>query len=262
MRRLLQAAGRSITPLLLAPRRRDRAWSQWLYLRLYLAAKAIGERDERRFLRSLVRPGDVVLDVGANVGFFTVELARWVGRMGHVHAFEPDPLSVALLRRRCRALPQVSVVAAAIGAEDGTCVLHLSATNRADNRLHAPDAGGGERVEVPLVTLDAYCAQAGIARLDVVKMDVQGSEVAALRGFATTLARLRPRALIVEVSPEHLRGAGTSAIELLALLRAAGYAPWTCEPRHAAPIADDAAFAAAWEHGYTDVWARRLPLDD
>jgi FkbM family methyltransferase len=258
----LQSGGRWATRALLGERLRERRWSRALYLRLYLFAKSIAERRQREFVATLVGPGQVVLDVGANVGFYTRLFAARVGTTGAVHAFEPDPLSRELLVRRCAGLPQVTVVASAVGATAGTAVLHTSTVNRADNRLHASHAPAeaGERIEVTVTTLDEHCARNGLGRVDAVKLDVQGFEVAALRGFRDGLAGLRPAHLLIELSPEHLRGAGSDALELLALLSGAGYDLLGFDSAHRpSPIADAAAFARAWDRpgAYTDVWARR-----
>ena len=115
-----------------------------------------------------------------------------------------------------------------------------------------------ETVEVPLTTLDAYCAAHGIDRIDAVKMDIQGAEVAALAGFRQTLARLKPIWMLIEFSPEHLRGAGSSPAEFWALLVELGFDPWGFdEDGETFRIEDTAAFSRRYETGYTDVWARR-----
>lgn len=262
MQAALHRVGGWATRLLLGPRLRRQSWSRELYLRLYLLAKAVAERRQRAFMRSLVEAGDVVFDIGANVGSYSRLFARAVGPAGRVHAFEPDPLACTLLRRSCRGLGNVEIHEVAAGENDGTAVLYCSRVNRADNRLHdshLPSEGGEERVEVAVVPLDQYCTARGMERLDVVKIDVQGFETAVLRGSRGSLRRLRPRHLLIELSPRHLRGAGSSAAELFALLDAMGYDAWTFGSPVAAPIADPAAFAARVADGYTDVWARRAP---
>ncbi len=263
MRLTLQWIGRRLTRVLLSPRRRSRPLALALYGRAYLIGKWFAEPRERAFLRAQVHPGMVVFDIGANVGFYTLRLARQVGSGGRVHAFEPDPLSFDILRQRvsAKAPGNVELRAVAVGEREGTVALRCGALNRADNRIHGSHAEGevAESVEVPLVTLDGYCAAHRVERLDAVKMDVQGAEVEALRGFQDALRRLRPSWLLVELSPQHLRGAGATAEQLWQLLAAARYRPWGFDRRgRAFPIADTAAFAAVCEGSYTDVWARRV----
>jgi FkbM family methyltransferase len=260
--RALQGIGHLLTRVLLgAPLGRLRL-ARTAYAACYLAGKRLAEPRQRAFLRSLVRPGMVVFDVGANLGFYTLLLARWVGEAGCVHAFEPDPEMFELLATRARRAGRrnLELVQAAVGDHAGTATLHLSRTNRADNRVHASHAGSelGRKVTVPLLTLDEHCARHGVTRLDGVKLDVQGAEVAALRGFRAGVRGLRPQWILLELSPPHLRGAGSSPAELFALLDELGYQPWTAgEHGRPRPIVDREGFVRACGDGYTDVWARR-----
>lgn len=254
--RFIHKIGAPVTRLLLSPRLRN-PLSLALYTRLYLLGKTLAEKRERRFLQEQVKPGMVVFDVGANIGFYTLLLSRLTGLSGRVHAFEPDPVSFELLRRRVR--PNVETTRAAAGDHEGTISLFCGRTNRADNRVHSSHLDGpGESFEVPLITLDAYCAERGIDRIDAVKMDIQGAEVAALQGFRQTLLRTRPRWMLIEFSPEHLRGAGSSPEAFWKILDDLGFEPWGFDQEgRAFRIEDTAAFTGQYEMGYTDVWAKR-----
>jgi FkbM family methyltransferase len=257
---LVHRLGRALTRTLLAPGLRDLPGIRGLYTGLYLLGKTLAEPRERRFLQDQVEPGMVVLDVGANVGFYTLLLADRVGPEGRVHAFEPDPLSFGILKRRAAGRANVQVNKTAVGDRAGTITLYTNRSNRADNRVH-PSLGSetAEAVEVPLTTLDDYCEARGIERLDAVKMDIQGAEVSALTGFRKTLARLKPRWLLIEFSPEHLRGAGSSPEAFWAILGELGFEPWGFEENgEVFRIVDTAAFTRRWEEEYTDVWARRI----
>jgi FkbM family methyltransferase len=255
---LVRRLGRLITRTLLAPGLRDLPGARALYGRLYVLGKTLAEPRERRFLQEQAKPGMVIFDVGANVGFYTLLLASQVGPAGRVHAFEPDPLSFAILRRRAAGRPNIEIHQAALGDHTGRVRLFTNRSNRADNRVH--DSLGGETaeaVEVPLTTLDDYCAAQGLDRLDAVKMDIQGAEVAALTGFRSTFARLRPQWMLIEFSPEHLRAAGSSQEAFWAILDELGLEPWGFDGNGKAfRIEDRAAFTREYEDGYTDVWAK------
>lgn len=260
--RLVHRIGSVITRALLAPSVRSLKPVRALYTRLYLLGKTLAEPRERRFFAENVEPGMVVLDVGANVGFYTLILADLVGPGGRVHAFEPDPLSFGILAERAASARHGNVQAtqAAVGDHAGRITLYCSRTNRADNRVHPSHEGAekGEAVEVPLTTLDDYCAARGITKIDAVKMDVQGAEVAALEGFRRTAAQTSPRWLLVEFSPEHLRGAGSAPEDFWKILSDLGFTPWGFgEDGRPFRIEDTAAFTLLYESGYTDVWARR-----
>ena len=105
----VHAAGRMLTRGLLHPRMRDRPPMSWTYLRLYLLGKRFTERRELATLRSLITPGMVIADIGANVGFYALEMAASVGRSGRVLAFEPDPFNFGLLRARASRAPLANV---------------------------------------------------------------------------------------------------------------------------------------------------------
>ena len=196
---------------------------------------------EPGLLRALVdelRAGDVVVDVGAHVGVHALSAARRLHELGggRVIAFEPTDDSSAAVRLAAAGndLP-VEVVRAGLGEADGTIEL------RADPRYGPADAGvrsqfgAGEVVATaPLLAFDAWAERNHLDRLDVVKIDVEGAEILALRGMRESLVRLRPRLLAVEVKDVVMeRGPGDEA-SLHALLAECGYAPAGSPERHVA----------------------------
>lgn len=256
---LAHGLGRIVTRALLSPALRGMRPARALYAALYLWGKRIAEPRQRQFFAAQVEPGMVVFDVGANLGFYTTLLADLVGLSGRVHAFEPDPLSFGILARRTAKRANVESHQTAVGDHTGSITLYCHRSNRADNRVH-PSLGEetAEAVEVPLTTLDDYCAARGISRIDAVKIDVQGAEVAVLAGFERALARTRPRWLLIEFSPAHLRAAGSSPEAFWTILDALGFDPWGFgNDGRAFPIDDTVELSRRYEAGYTDLWARR-----
>jgi FkbM family methyltransferase len=164
-----------------------------------------------------VRLGDVVLDVGANVGFHTVIAARIVGPAGHVYAIEPFPQNVAALAHNLalNAFTQVTIIAAAAWREEGRADLVVSG-EPTWARLNAVRAREGTERSVPvrLVAVDDLVRHGVVRPPAVVKVDVEGAEIEALQGMAHTLAAWRPT-VICEM---HGRNA-----EYVALMRAHGY---------------------------------------
>ena len=163
-------------------------------------------------LAARLRAGDVVLDVGANVGFFTVVCAHLVGARGRVCAFEPVPANVAAIRRNARLnrQAQVSVAMTAVGDRNGraTLVLARHAGGAALAGCDRPPDARGE-LQVPVTTLDAWLAgeRAGLpGPVRLVKVDVEGAELAVLRGAAGLVAADRPL-LLVEVDDATPAGA-------------------------------------------------------
>lgn len=171
------------------------------------AALAAGDAHEphvARALRTHLASGDVVLDVGANLGVFSLLAAACVGPTGRVIAVEPLAANRALLARSAQdnGFGQIQLIAAAASDASGTLELrtHPSTSNSArpaaaGARLRA---AGGSTVTVPALALDEVLA--GLARLDLVKVDIVGMEPLALRGLERTLRRLRP-VLLTEFHP-------------------------------------------------------------
>ncbi|MBM4131991.1 FkbM family methyltransferase, partial [bacterium] len=175
-----------------------------------------------------LRAGDVVLDVGANIGFLTVLAARLVGPAGRVVAFEPVPANARLVRRNAalNGQRQVQVVEAAAGDHDGTATLVLArhAGGAAlQGAARPPDACGA--LSVPIVTLDAWLAGHGASLpgpVRLVKIDVEGAEAAVLRGAAALLGEQRPLVLL-EVDAGTAAGAEAKYEVCRELLAGHGY---------------------------------------
>jgi FkbM family methyltransferase len=191
-----------------------------LYAAFYERYKQVAERDIIACIAGSVRPGDRVVDVGANIGFYTAVLAECVGRQGAVHAFEPEPHNFARLQSRTRRFPQVDAVAACVADHDGTAELFLSPDLNVDHRTY-PTPEARRSMAVRAVTLDAFFA-AG-EPLQLVKMDVQGAEFAALRGMEAVLARSPDVRLLLEMWPCVQNRFGPGAQALLSLLDGWGF---------------------------------------
>jgi FkbM family methyltransferase len=182
-----------------------------------------------RFLRAELRRGDVFADVGAHVGVHSLTAAACLRQRGGgtVVAFEPAGDSAAALRSAAAANRlRITVVELALGAGPGRAALF------ADPRYDPADAGvrslhgSGALVQpVPVAAFDDWAEEAVLDGLDLVKLDVEGGEVEALRGMRRSLRRWRPRAVVVEAKQPVMALAGVAADELLGLLRDCGYRP-------------------------------------
>lgn len=176
-------------------------------------------------LAALLRPGDMVLDVGANVGFLSVIAARLVGPGGRVVAFEPVPANARQVRRNARlnGFTNIDIVTSAVGDHTGRARLVLArfAGGGALREAGAPPDACGE-IDVAITTLDGWLAAQGNPAPALVKIDVEGAEPAVLRGLAATLARVTP-ALLVEVDDATPVGADAKAAECAAICATHGY---------------------------------------
>jgi FkbM family methyltransferase len=163
---------------------------------------------ETLLVQRLVSPGDTVVDVGANIGYYTLQFARLVGATGKVVAFEPDPHNFALLEENVwqNGYRNVTLVRAAVAARSGGVRLHLNAANHGDHRIYASDPGR-PAIDVEAVALDEYFADhAGL--LDLVKIDVQGAEAGVFAGMRRLMAEQRVARVLSEFWPRGLKVAG------------------------------------------------------
>jgi FkbM family methyltransferase len=152
-------------------------------------------------------PGGVVIDIGANLGEWTVPLARAVGQTGHILAMEPAPRSAAALEATlaANALRHAEVLCCAVGNRDATAefafpVVTSASIDTGTARL-GPAPCGFEALRVPMRSLDSLAAERGLHRLDLIKIDVEGHERQVLEGAASILAHHRP-VLVIETGHE------------------------------------------------------------
>jgi FkbM family methyltransferase len=175
--------------------------------------------EEYEALKRHTRSGATVLDIGANVGCYTMLLAGWVGDTGHVYAFEPAAASRAGLVRHLALnglAARVSVRPEAISDCAGDASF-LDAGTHGDNRLVGAAAPG--TTTVPSLSIDGFCAAADLSP-DVIKIDIEGAELAALRGARHTIARLGPGlALFVELHPSIWPSLGVTRADIEEELR-------------------------------------------
>jgi FkbM family methyltransferase len=154
-----------------------------------------------------LRPGSVAIDVGANLGEWTVPFARSVGAEGRVIAIEPAPHSAAALEATlaANALHQAEIVRCAIGDHDGITqfavpVVTSARTDTGTARI-GPAGTGHQALCVPLRSLDSLAAEYRLDRLDLIKIDVEGHERRVLDGAAAIIERRRP-VLVIETGHE------------------------------------------------------------
>lgn len=171
------------------------------------------------FLRA-IRPGHRVLDVGANLGYFTLVAAALAGETGQVYAFEPEPRNFDLLVANVGLNhfdSRVTCCQAGLSDAPGEAPLFLSEDNFGDHQLQ-PDSPGRDAVSVRLEQGSEWFAGREAA-LDFVKIDTQGAEHAVIKGLLPLLQASRDRLhLLLELTPLSLRSAGTSGAELIASL--------------------------------------------
>ena len=199
--------------------------------------RVVARFDENRWppssiARQLVKPGDCVVDAGANIGYVTAMLARWVGAKGKVLSFEPVPETFDLLRHNVEILrlSQVSLFNCALSSSAREAEMNVPRyaagyENPYEARIVNSSAveGAGRRVRVTLQRLDDVLA--GLAEQPVfLKIDVEGHELDVLRGSMGIIRRCHP-AMVIEIGEDRSR-----ARDLLQLLRDNGYSAFRPGP--------------------------------
>lgn len=199
---------------------------------------------------AFLQPGAVAIDIGANLGEWTIPLARTVDAAGRVLAVEPAPRTAGALRATldANALRHAEVIRCALSDHDGNAefavpVVTSARTDTGIARL-GPVGAGYERLNVSLRSLDSLVAERGLDRVDLIKIDVEGHERQVLDGAETTLRRHRP-ALVIETGHEakgdrpaihdRLHGLGYRMLGIL-LDHGMAWADWDAYVRIGAPF--------------------------
>jgi FkbM family methyltransferase len=156
--------------------------------------------EELDFLRAQTPDGGVFVDVGAHVGTYALPLARKVGKNGRVIAIEPHPVAFARLafNRAASDLPQVKLVAAAAGPSDGELLIETDGHNLGASHVSIGNVTANT-VRVPALTLQSILDDAGVVKVDALKIDVEGFEDRVLTVFFARAPRtLWPRGVVIE----------------------------------------------------------------
>jgi FkbM family methyltransferase len=203
------------------------------------------ERETMAVLDSLVQTGMTMLDVGAHVGYYACRYAPIVGKNGRIFAFEPHPRTFQMLTHNVQKFAQVTPVQLALAEAAGTAVLHDYLIMSASGSLHydetmvalqqahvhdgdvAPRIGQEFRPQtftVQTMPGDDFLAAQGIQQVDVIKMDIEGAEIGALRGLRGTIGRSPTLKLVMEYNPAALKAFGHEPEAAMNEVQAFGFA--------------------------------------
>lgn len=179
---------------------------------------------ERDNYYKLLDNNNVVIDVGANIGEFSLKTAKLIGRLGRVYAFEPDPENFERMKSNVSLNPElslrISVQKLGLGETPGQVKLAVvNSTNRGMNRV-VNDAD--QFTNVPLTTLDMFAKSEHIHQINWIKIDVEGYELKVLKGAEETIKQLRP-SLFIELDDNNLRQQMSSASALITWLQKHNY---------------------------------------
>jgi FkbM family methyltransferase len=192
---------------------------------MMLAVKGPWETGETHWFVKSIKPGDVVVDLGAYVGYYTLIAGKLVGDKGKVYAFEPGPDAFALLQKNVRVnhLTNVVLEHKAVSDKPGSIKLFVSEKHSADNKIYkSADDPTRPTVDIEAVSLDDYFRSRD-HRVDFVKMDVQGAEGLILDGMHQVLSWNPHLRMVVEFTPEAIKQAGSDPYAGARYLKEAGF---------------------------------------
>jgi FkbM family methyltransferase len=207
-------------------------WSLDLDEGIDLAVYIFGafEPTTSRVLEELISPGDVVMDIGANIGAHTLPLAKRVGSNGRVFAFEPTRFAHAKLERNLELNPELAIrvtvkqmfLTDRAAASVPEAVYSSWPLSRSNNRHEKHGGVAKDTSGATAMRLDEYVVEHAIGQVRLIKLDVDGHECGVLRGARNILRTHRP-VIVMELAPYVLEEAGESVEELVAILSEAGY---------------------------------------
>jgi len=187
---------------------------------LRLSVFGIYEEFEVGLLPDKIKEGDTVVDVGANIGYYTILFSKLVGDMGRVFAFEPDPVNFAILKKNIALNNCANVVLEqkAVSNKSGKLTLYINDENRGDHRIY--DSGDERKtVEIEVTRLDDYVK----SPINFLKMDVQGAEIFVLEGAEQTLQKSKTLKIFSEFWPTAIKEALREPMDFFSILKNAGF---------------------------------------
>ena len=207
----------------------------WIPYQLFLTGVYDVETHHTTFFRRVVQPGMVVLDVGAHIGYYTLQAAARVGPTGQVHSFEPSMRACTRLLENVslNAFTNVTINRCIVHGQPGQMQLTLGDDQNTgtSTTLTTLANDSGRRELVDAIMLDDYVRSKELRRVDLVKIDAEGSDLAVLSGARELLSQQNPQ-LLIEISPP---SSGPARIDVIDYLRGFGYLPWRIGARGPEP---------------------------
>jgi len=191
---------------------------------LNLSIYGVHEPLETELVKEEIEKGDIVLDIGAHIGYYTLIFANLIGEDGKVFAFEPDPTNFDLLRKNVKinGYKNVILVQKAISHKTEKLKLYLSDDDSGGHAIYNPCDGRRQSIEIEAIRLDDYF-QDYEGKIDFIKMDIEGAEEGALRGMSNLLRKNKNAKILTEFWPIALKRYGIDPEEYLKLLIEQGF---------------------------------------
>lgn len=204
---------------------------EWIQKQIFF----LGFFDEKGilFIKKHLKPGDVFVDIGANIGCYTLLASKIVGKQGKVFAFEPIESVFLRLQYNIKLNNQTNIVLEkkAIFENSGTLKLYLaSSDNKGRSSILEQDSENGNVENVDAVSIDDYLANHIIDQLNLIKIDIEGAELYALKGMKNTIRKFRP-IILAEVSEDVLKNSTINTNEILDFFNEFNYQQFAIDRR-------------------------------
>jgi FkbM family methyltransferase len=196
-------------------------------------------KDVQKAVQARLQPGMVALDIGANVGFFTIMMADIVGQSGKIFSFEPIPENYSLLKKNVEEnkFSSVTTYKKAISNTNGVAKITKNPINDGGHSLgnlsENPDLSGQDikklQIDIETITLDSFIEENNIGKVDFIKMDVEGAEHLVLKGGKKLLSRSDAPVIVCELMERAQKQFGYSAKKLYYDFTALGYKCFSLE---------------------------------
>jgi len=190
---------------------------------LELSIRGVHEPLETKLVKKEIKEGNVVLNIGAHIGYYTLIFAKLVGEKGEVFAFEPEPTNFSLLQKNVEinGYKNVVLVQKVVSNKSGKAKLYLCKDHTG---MHRIEYSNGDRkfIEIETIRLDDYFKDYN-GKIDFIKMDIEGAEGGALEGMPLLLEKNKKMKIITEFFPSALKEFGVEPEEFLKLLTKYGF---------------------------------------
>lgn len=200
----------------------------WIPWNVYIHGRYQVEGNYEDFMLNIASKSAVVFDIGANIGYYTIQFSRIFKKTGIIYSFEPLSYQYNLLKRNIALnnISNVIPIKMIVSDTDGSTrrVYFSGMENTGNSSLEIESQ---EYEDVATTTIDHFCEDKNIENIDLVKIDVEGHELSVLKGMEGILRKNIVKNLFVEINDETLSAAGTSTIEVVSFLGEFGYKPFS-----------------------------------
>ena len=193
-----------------------------LYNLSYTKFKLKNDKTEIDLLKKIIKPGDSILDIGSNIGFYAKILSALTGNSGKVYCFEPDSTNFQYLKKNTKAIENIKLFNKAVSDKKDILKVYKSKLLNVDHRTY-PVNNYDSIEEIESLSIDELISEHIISKVDIIKIDIQGYEMTAFKGMYNLLSTNNDLKIVAEYWPHGFKRAGTTAIAFYDFFDQLGY---------------------------------------